>query len=61
MNAQRIGIPILVRQLAHRLKVAHRHARYHQPPHTRLPGPRTHGRRIGMELGRVQVAMGVYP
>ena len=50
-----------LRQRAHRVEVRHLHRRQHQLRHAGGAGARHHRGAVGIELGRVEVAVGVDP
>ena len=61
VDAQRIDRVVGLRQLAHHIEVGHLHRRQHQPRHARSTGALNHRRTVRIELGRVEVAVGVGP
>jgi hypothetical protein len=61
MDAERVGEPMPVRELAHALEVAGVDRRDHDLGDSRAPRPGDDGVAIGVELGGVEVAMRVDP
>ena len=61
MDAQRIGRIMRVRQRAHRVEVVHCHRRQHQPRHAGGARALDHRGAVGVELRRVEMAMGIDP
>ena len=61
VDAQRVAQAVAVGQRTQRVEVRHRHRRQHQHRHTGRLGAGQHGAPVGVELGRVEMAVGVDP
>ena len=61
MPAQRVAVPELVRQQAHRLEIAGLDGRQHGMHDAGRCRTFAHRRPVSVELGRIEVAMGVDP
>ena len=61
MNPERVGEAMAVRQRAHAVEVEHRHRGQHDLRHAGVARALNHRVTIGVELGRVEVTVGVDP